>query len=57
MIASAQARVLQPFPATVPAMQNTCFFASPDIAIYPTQSYHDNIFPSILTLLYLTALL
>jgi hypothetical protein len=57
MTSDAQARVLQPFPATVPAMQNTCFFASPDIAIYPTQSYHDNIFPSILTLLYLTALL
>jgi len=29
----AQARVLQLFPATVPALQNTCFFASPDSAI------------------------
>ena len=27
--ANAQARVLQPFPATVPSLQNTCFLAYP----------------------------
>jgi hypothetical protein len=27
MIANAQARVLQPFPATISSLQNTCFFA------------------------------
>jgi hypothetical protein len=25
---------LQPIPATVPSLQNTCFFACPDFAIY-----------------------
>jgi hypothetical protein len=30
MTSDAQARVLQPVPATVPALQNTCFFANPD---------------------------
>jgi hypothetical protein len=30
--ADTQARVLQPLPATVPALQNTCFFAHPDLA-------------------------
>ncbi len=30
--ANAQARVLQPVPATVPTLQNTCFFARPDSA-------------------------
>jgi hypothetical protein len=29
----ARARVLKPLPATVPSLQNTCFFASPDSAI------------------------
>jgi hypothetical protein len=33
MTSDAQARVLQPVPATVPALQNTCFFACPDSAI------------------------
>ena len=31
--ANALARVLQPVPATVPALQNTCFFAYPDSAV------------------------
>ena len=31
--ANARARVLQPVPATVPSLQNTCFFAHPDTAI------------------------
>src|SRR5450759_2452534 len=46
----AQARVLQPFPATVPALQNTCFFAYPDSAISTTLSYHDKPCPFIGTL-------
>ncbi len=29
----ARARVLQPIPATVPALQNTCFLAYPDSAV------------------------
>jgi hypothetical protein len=33
MTSDAQARVLQPVPATVPALQNTCFFAYPDLII------------------------
>jgi hypothetical protein len=28
MIPDAQARVLQPIPATVPSLQNTCFFTN-----------------------------
>jgi hypothetical protein len=33
MIANAQARILQRIPATIPALQNTCFFAYPNFAI------------------------
>ncbi len=38
--ANAQARVLQPIPATVPSLQNTCFFANPDSATLTISSYH-----------------
>ena len=41
LIPNAQARVLQLVPATVPSLQNTCFFARPDSAIWPTLLYHD----------------
>jgi hypothetical protein len=33
LIANEQARVLQPFPLTVPSLQNTCFFARLDSII------------------------
>jgi len=36
--ANAQARVLQPVPATVPSLQNTCFFARPDSVIWANLS-------------------
>ena len=43
-------RVLQPFPATIPSLQNTCFFAYPDSAVWSTFSYHDKPYPFTRTL-------
>lgn len=48
--ANAQARVLQPFPATVPSLQNTCFFARPDSDIVTILSDNDKLFSFIGTL-------
>ncbi len=40
--ANARARILQPIPATIPSLQNTCFFAHSDSAIWTILSHHDN---------------
>ena len=38
LTANAQASLLQPVPTSVLSLQNTCFFACPDLAIWPTFS-------------------
>jgi hypothetical protein len=47
MTANPQARVLQPIPATVPSLQNTCFLAYPDYPIMTTIPLDDYFFKSI----------